>query len=175
MMTCTGLASGGSRKPCHLMQPGRIRGLVRRAGRAVGRGCKHVRQADRLVRQVGAAQCPVWPVDVVVIGVLAQDQLQMPFPVISVRSRHSRRALPIQRSAIAFARGACTGVLMIRTPMAVNTASKGSELGIAVTDHELEGGGLIAEIHQQIAACWATHAPVGWAVMPARCTRRVWC
>jgi MmyB-like transcription regulator ligand binding domain len=45
-------------------------------------------------------------------------------PVISIRSRHSRRALAIQRSAIAFARGACTGVLMIRTPIAVKTASK---------------------------------------------------
>jgi hypothetical protein len=43
-------------------------------------------------------------------------------PAISIRSRHSRRALPIQRSAIAFARGAYTGVRTVRTPMAVNTA-----------------------------------------------------
>ena len=43
--------------------------------------------------------------------------------MISIRSRHSRRALAIHLSAIAFARGARTGVLMIRTPMAVNTAS----------------------------------------------------
>jgi len=42
---------------------------------------------------------------------------------MGIRSRHSRRALAIRRSAIAFALGARTGALMIRTPMAVNTAS----------------------------------------------------
>jgi hypothetical protein len=36
------------------------------------------------------------------------------------------RALPTQRSVIAFARGARTGVLMIRTPTAANTASNAS-------------------------------------------------
>lgn len=38
-----------------------------------------------------------------------------------LRSRHSRRALEIHRSATAFAR---TGVLMIRTPTAANTTSR---------------------------------------------------
>jgi hypothetical protein len=52
-------------------------------------------------------QRPV-PVQVVVIDVLAKDQPQVPFAVISIRSRHSRRALAIQRSAIEFARGART-------------------------------------------------------------------
>jgi hypothetical protein len=52
--------------------------------------------------------------NVIVIDVLAQDQLQCRSLVISIRSRHSRLALAIQRSAIAFARGARTGVLMIR-------------------------------------------------------------
>ncbi|MGH3290075.1 MAG: hypothetical protein ACRDPD_36245 [Streptosporangiaceae bacterium] len=33
---------------------------------------------------------------------------------MSIRSRHSRRALEIHRSAIAVARGDLTGVLMIR-------------------------------------------------------------
>ena len=36
---------------------------------------------------------------------------------------HSRRALAIHRSQMAFARGAWTGVLMIRMPIAVKTAS----------------------------------------------------
>ena len=39
---------------------------------------------------------------------------------------HSRRALEIQRSQIAFARGAWTGVLMICMPVAVKTASNAS-------------------------------------------------
>ena len=43
--------------------------------------------------------------------------------MISIRSRHSRRALAIHLSAIAFARGARTGALMIRTPTAASTAS----------------------------------------------------
>jgi hypothetical protein len=39
------------------------------------------------------------------------------------RSVHSRRALAIQRSQIAFARGARTGVAMTRMPAATKTAS----------------------------------------------------
>ena len=69
-------------------------------------------------------QCPVRPVRVVVIDVLTEDQPQVPFAGYQPRSRHSRRALAIQRSAIAFARGAWTGDLMIRIPAAASTASK---------------------------------------------------
>lgn len=39
---------------------------------------------------------------------------------------HSRRALAIQRSQMAFARGAWTGVVMICLPVAVKTASNAS-------------------------------------------------
>lgn len=39
---------------------------------------------------------------------------------------HSRRALAIHRSQIAFARGAWTGVVMIRMPAAAKTASNAS-------------------------------------------------
>jgi hypothetical protein len=48
--------------------------------------------------------------------------------VISIRSGHSRRAPEIQRSAIAFARGARTGVPIIRIPAAVSTASNAVNL-----------------------------------------------
>ena len=51
------------------------------------------------------------PVQVVLADVLTEDEPQVPFTGISIWPRHSRRALPIQRPAIAFARGACTGVL----------------------------------------------------------------
>jgi hypothetical protein len=64
----------------------------------------------------------VWAVGVVVIGVLTKDEPQMPFTGDQHPVRHSRRALPIQRSAMVFARGASTGVATVRTPMAVNTA-----------------------------------------------------
>ena len=44
--------------------------------------------------------------------------------MIGVRSSSSRRTVPIQRSAIAFARGARTGVRKMRMPSLANTASK---------------------------------------------------
>jgi hypothetical protein len=40
------------------------------------------------------------------------------------RSVHSRRAVPIHRSAIAFARGARIGVLITRAPSEMNISSK---------------------------------------------------
>ena len=48
----------------------------------------------------------------------------------------------------------------------------GGELGIAVADEEPELVGAAAEVDQQVAGLWVTQAPVGWAVIPARCTRR---
>ena len=35
------------------------------------------------------------------------------------------------------------------------------ELALAVADQEFEVLGAIAEIHEQVAACWAVQAPVG--------------
>ena len=66
-------------------------------------------------------RCGLWPF--VTIGVLAQDTYRCRSLVISIQSRRSLRALANQRSVIAFARGACTWVLTIRTPPVVNTAS----------------------------------------------------
>jgi hypothetical protein len=44
-------------------------------------------------------------------------------PVIRSRSVHSRRALSTQRSANAFALGACGGLFKIRAPASVRTVS----------------------------------------------------
>jgi len=71
----------------------------------------------------GLVQRPVRPVAVVVIDVLAKDQPQVPFAGDQHPVQALTRALAIQRSAIAFARGAMTGIWMIRTPIAVNTVS----------------------------------------------------
>jgi hypothetical protein len=66
--------------------------------------------------------------------------------------------LPTKRSAMALARGARTGVWMMRTSMAVNTASKaavnverGGELGVAVPDEEPEAPAGVVEVHEQVA------------------------
>jgi hypothetical protein len=75
--------------------------------------------------------------------------------VISIRSRHSRRALAIYLSAIAiaiaFARGARTGVLMIRTAAEVNTASNAAvNLVSRSLIRNLRALGLIVKVHQQV-------------------------
>ena len=89
---------------------------------------------------------------------------------------HSRRALAIQRSQIAFARGARTGVAMTRMPAAAKTASNASVY--------LASRSLIRNFRPSVRsprsmsvfrACWTVQAAVGWAVTPARWTRRWWC
>ena len=44
---------------------------------------------------------------------------------------------------------------------------------VAVADQEVEVASAFGEVHEQAAACWAVHAPVGSAVTPRMCTRRV--
>ena len=94
--------------------------------------------------------------------------------MISIRSRHSRRALPTQRSAIAFARGARTGVLMIRMPAAASTVSNAAAKAL-IPDQKLHAVGRSLESISRLRACLAIHSPVGWAVIPARRTRRMSC
>ena len=91
-------------------------------------------------------------------------------------ARHSWRALAIQRSAIAFARGAWTGVWMIRTPVALNTASNAAVNFVSRSRiRNFRPSAWPSRSISRLRACWVTHAPAGWAVMPARCTRRVPC
>jgi hypothetical protein len=51
----------------------------------------------------------------------------------------------------------------------------GGELGIAVPDQESELFGAAPRSISRLRACWVTQAPVGWAVIPASCTRRRSC
>jgi hypothetical protein len=64
-------------------------------------------------------------VGVVVLRVLRSTTSRWRLPVIRMWSRHSRRRVPMKRSAIAFARGARTGVRMMRMSAPVNTARTG--------------------------------------------------
>jgi hypothetical protein len=68
----------------------------------------------------------------------------------SIRSRHSRRALAIQRSAIAFARGARTGVLIVRADCSEHRVERDAELCVPVTDQELQALSMIFKVHQQV-------------------------
>jgi hypothetical protein len=47
------------------------------------------------------------------------------------------------------------------------------ELAVSVVDQEPDGRGIVFEGDEEATGCWATHAPVGLAVTPARCTRRL--
>src|SRR5258706_3380377 len=70
---------------------------------------------------------------------------------MSIRSVHSRRTVPTQRSAKAFALGACGGVRSTSISAAVNTVSKRrGELRVPVTQQEPQPVGAVVETHQQV-------------------------
>jgi hypothetical protein len=60
----------------------------------------------------------MWTVAVLVRGVLGKDGRQVSLAGDEHRSVHSRRRVPTQRSANAFARGACGGLLITSMPSA---------------------------------------------------------
>ena len=49
------------------------------------------------------------------------------------------------------------------------------ELRVSVADEETKLLGAVAEVHRQVPRLLGTQSPVGWAVIPATCTRRVPC
>jgi hypothetical protein len=113
----------------------------------------------------------VRPVRVVVIGILAQDQLQVPFAVISIRSGHSRRALAIHRSPDrgTGAPGRPYRGLDDPRPGRGETASNAAvNLASRSRTRNLKASAWSSRFIRRLRACWATHSPVGWAVMPAR-------
>ena len=82
-------------------------------------------------------------------------------PVIRMWSRHSRRSVPMNRSAIAFARGAWTGVRMIRMSAPVNTASNGGVNLLSrsrIRNRNLSARKLRSM--SRLRACWVTQSPV---------------
>ncbi len=70
--------------------------------------------------------------------------------------------MPTNRSAIAFARGARTGVLIILIPSAGEDGIEGSgELRVSVAEEELDGVRLLGELTQMLRACWVTQSLTG--------------
>jgi hypothetical protein len=88
---------------------------------------------------------------------------------ISSRSNNSRRRVPIIRSQIAFALGACGGLARILMASAWNTASKEAVNWPARSLIRIlaEAARWPKSIRKLRAAC-AVQAPSGVAVMPAR-------
>jgi hypothetical protein len=90
---------------------------------------------------------------------------------IRSQSRQSRRTVPTQRSATAFAFGARTGVRMISTPALRNTSSK-TRLNLLSRSWIKKRIGLRRSGSDQASwrACCVVHSPSGFAVQPAMCT-----
>src|SRR4051812_47812551 len=75
-----------------------------------------------------------------------------------------------------FARGARTGVLMMRMSVAVKTASNAAvNLAPRSRIRNRNRRPASSRSMSRLRACWVSHAPLGWAVTPGRCTRRVAC
>jgi hypothetical protein len=92
---------------------------------------------------------------------------------MSIRSVHFRRTVTTQRSANAFARGACGGVLKVAMPAPVNTVVEGGgELGVAVAQRESQRVCSLVEVDQQVACLLGDAGAVGWAVTPTTWTWR---
>lgn len=87
------------------------------------------------------------------IDIFARTSRKCRSPVISIRPRHSRRALDTQRSSAAFARSARTGVLMIRMPIAVNTASKAVNLASRSRSRNLKSATRSSRFISRLRAC----------------------
>jgi hypothetical protein len=84
--------------------------------------------------------------------------------------------LPMKRSAIALARGARTGVLIVRMSMAVKTVSNVAvNLASRSRMRNRKRRPASSRFMSRLRACWVSQAPLGWAVTPRMCTRRVAC
>jgi hypothetical protein len=107
------------------MQPAGTRAGDRRAGRVDARrlGDPRCRRSDRQVVRSLELKRPVWTVPVVVRSVNPAGPAPDAHAQQSGHSRHSARTVWIQRSAYAFALGACTGVTSISAPSERNTSS----------------------------------------------------
>src|SRR5918995_208705 len=92
---------------------------------------------------------------------------------IRIRSRHSRRTLPTQRSACAFARGAAIGARMTLIPSERKISSKPAVNLLSRSRIRMRGRCCwSATVMIRLRACCATQAPFGLAVTLARWTRR---
>jgi hypothetical protein len=76
-------------------------------------------------------------------------------------SRHSRRRVPIHRSAIAFARCPERGANDADASACEYCIEGGGELAVAVADQELKTFGVVAELHEQVAGLLGGPGPGG--------------
>jgi hypothetical protein len=118
----------------------------------------------------------VRPGRVVVRLVFGQDSAQMALP----EDRHAVEELtaqvPTRRSQVAFIRGAWTAVRTILVPAAWKTASNEPvKFEPRSRIRSLMSSNRSPRLRARLRACCTVHFPVGFAVTPPRCIRRLPC
>ena len=93
-----------------------------------------------------------------------------------MRSRNSRRRVPTRRSQIAFIRGAWTAERTILVPAAWKTASNEAvKFDPRSRTRDLMFSNRLPRVRARLRACCTIQSPVGCAVTPPRCIRRLPC
>jgi hypothetical protein len=93
-----------------------------------------------------------------------------------IRLVHSRRTEEIHRWAIAFIRGACGAVSATSMPIEADTASNAAvNLASRSRIRWVKRRPASSSSPARLRATWVAQAPIGWAVTPSRCTRRLRC
>jgi hypothetical protein len=85
-----------------------------------------------------------------------------------MRSRTSRRSVPIILSQMAFALGACGGLVRILMPSVWNTASKEPVNWPGIPDQELDCSGALIAFIRKLRAAGVVHVPCEFAAMLVR-------
>ena len=158
------------------MRPGNIHGSGREAGPGAERPYRSLRQADARVRRAAPAA---------VTGAAdanCSDRCTRrgPAAVPFASDQHPVQALAAGTAHPAF-----------RDPIRARRLDKRlddphpgrgeygverhGELGVPIPDQELHASACSPRCISRLRTCWATHSPVGCAVIPAGCTRRVPC
>jgi hypothetical protein len=114
------------------------------------------------------------PMIVVMRRVVSQSPPEVSFTVdqqVIEALAPQRPRIPLRKQ---FARGERAGVLMTRTPLPARTSPDAAvTVAVAVPDQEPEPGGPLAEVDEEVTGLLGGPAPVGCAVTPGMCARRV--
>src|SRR6266536_372162 len=160
--------------PYHLMRPGHTRGSALRGDPAARPVRRPLEQAMRRLQRWHLAKRAMRPVLVVVHDIARQHRLQMSPP-------HDQH--PVQQLTTDGADPSLGERVRPRRPhrCAQDSDALGAkdhieavgELRIPVADQEADLPDALCQVMSRLRACWVTHAPVGLAVTPRMCTRRV--
>ena len=132
------------------------------------------RCAGRVTICVMLGDALVRPGRVVVRLIFREDgERRCASPWISVRSRTSRRSVPMRRSQIAFILAAWVAPTRILVPAAWNTeSSEAVKFEPRSRIRNLMSSNCWSRLRARFRACCTVHSPVGFAVTPPRCIRR---